>query len=94
MKNLEKLEEELDKKLNELSDYVSVKGNNYLSEEADRMRQDISILKNKIEYLKSTERELQLKEAIEILQYLMQTNLNKIYKGAINRVLQEVEKRL
>lgn len=94
MKNLEKLEEELDKKLNELIDYVSVKGNNYLSEEADRMRQDISILKNKIEYLKSTERELQLKEAIEILQYLMQTNLNKIYKGAINRVLQEVEKRL
>ena len=92
MSNLESLEKKLEKKLEELSNYVSDKSNNYMSEAANQMRREIYELRRTIDNLKNNERELELKEAVDILIYLTKSNLANIYKCAIKKVLSKVEK--
>ena len=57
MSNLESLEKKLEKKLEELSNYVSDKSNNYMSEAANQMRREIYELGRTIDNLKNNERE-------------------------------------
>ncbi len=92
MSSLDSLEKELDRKLDELSNYVSDKSNNYMSEGANQMRKEISALQKEIENFKSNDRELELNEAVDILINLTKSNLANIYKCAIRKVLSKVEK--